>query len=88
MHCPAFTGHGLLVTFFDGRPVFEVTLSEILVSVTSLANLVRLVRLDRSSQPSDRCVISLGIGRKGHSKPLARLEEILQRTGFQDDLLV
>ena len=49
---------------------------------------MRLVRLGRSSQPSDRCVISLGIGRKGHTKPLARLEESLQRTGFQGDLLV
>jgi hypothetical protein len=49
---------------------------------------MRLAHLGRSSQPSNRCVISLGIGRKGHTEPLARLEESLQRTGFQGDLLV
>lgn len=49
---------------------------------------MRVVRLGRSSQPSDRCVISLGIGRKGHTESLARLEKSLQRTGFQGDLLV
>jgi hypothetical protein len=54
----------------------------------SSAKPMRVVRLGRSSQPSDRCVISLGIGRKGHTMPLTRLEESLQRTGFQGDFLV
>jgi hypothetical protein len=49
---------------------------------------MRLVRLSRTSKPSDRCVISLGIGRTGHTEPLGRLEESLKKTRFQGDFLV
>jgi len=49
---------------------------------------MRLVRLCRTSKPTNRCIVSLGIGRRGHTEPLARLEESLKRTRFQGDLLI
>ncbi len=49
---------------------------------------MKIVHFGRTSKPTDRCVISLGIGRRGHTEPLSRLEESLRRTRFQGDFLV
>jgi hypothetical protein len=48
---------------------------------------MRIISFSRQPQ-AQRCIISLGMGRKGHTEPLARLEESLRRTGFEGDFLV
>lgn len=48
---------------------------------------MKVVRMGRSDHPSQRCVISLGAGRKGFTESLKRLEESLKRVGFQGDFL-
>lgn len=48
---------------------------------------MKVVRMGRSAQPSNRCVISLGAGRRGFTESLKRLEESLRRVRFEGDFL-
>lgn len=48
---------------------------------------MNVVHIGGGPNPSQRCVISLGIGRKGFTHSLKRLEESLCRVGFQGDFL-
>lgn len=48
---------------------------------------MKVVHIGRNSQENRRCVISLGVGRKGFTSSLQRLEESLRRVGFQGDFL-
>lgn len=48
---------------------------------------MQVVHLGSGSDPSKRCIISLGIGRKGFTASLDRLEESLRRVGFRGDFL-
>lgn len=48
---------------------------------------MKVVRLGRGDRQSNRCVISLGAGRKGFTESLKRLEESLRRVHFQGDFL-
>jgi hypothetical protein len=49
---------------------------------------MKIIRMGKVKDLDKRCVISLGLGRKGYTKSLKRLEESLRRTNFNGDFLV
>ena len=49
---------------------------------------MKIIHMGKVKDLNNRCVISLGLGRKGYVESLKRLEESLRRTHFNGDFLV
>jgi hypothetical protein len=49
---------------------------------------MKIIHMGKVKELNSRCVISLGLGRKGYVESLKRLEESLRRTHFNGDFIV
>ena len=48
---------------------------------------MKISKIGTNKNPSSRCVISLGVGKKSFIKSIKRLEESLVRVGFDGDFI-